>query len=240
MSFDISNLFWCMMGVIGSTAASLVISWFFSGRHEMVADIITRPSKESKFSSNMIIGEEDGFVFYDTYVLLKNKGNQALTMADFAPLNMPHIAIVNGRLQKREKPYYVLPNPDAFAMYNNVELSDDGKSTINITFDQLKKGQSIEIVVHSLIAENSKSRIKLGVAATLRNGNFIYKKQLWARYGMVQIIISAIVLIAVSSVPTVSASVKKWMMVALAAWWPLSVLLLDIISYWHIRGKIIK
>ena len=42
--------FFCFLGIIGSSVASMFISWIFSSRYNLVADIITVPSIESKFS----------------------------------------------------------------------------------------------------------------------------------------------------------------------------------------------
>lgn len=237
--FDLQSLFWCIAGIVGSSIVSIYISWLFSGRYSLVADIVTVPSCCSKFSKNAEITVEKGFDAYDTYVVLENHGNQSLQMSDFAPLNMPHIQIVEGKLQRREKPYYVLPNPDPFAMYNNVRLSDNGDKTINITFDQLKQKQNIEIVVHSLIALNRQSRIKLSVAATLRNGRFISMKQLRAQRALIQMLVSAILLLVILRLPMIPDATKLTVMIALAIWWPLSVKLVDLVSYYGIRKKIV-
>ena len=231
--------FFCFLGIIGSSVASMFISWIFSSRYNLVADIITVPSIESKFSKKDDIKTEKGFDAYDTYVVLYNHGNQSLQMSDFAPLNMPHILINGGRLQRRDNPYKVLPNPDPFAMYNNVKLFYDGESTINVEFDQLKAGQNIEIVVHSLIPENHRG-LKLGVAATLKNGKFISKKQLRASYGMIQIVTTAVALIIFLAIPTISTAVKSVAPLVMAIWWPVSIKIVDVISYFSIRGKIIR
>ena len=235
-----TDLFYCLLGIIGSSLASLFISWLFSGRYSLVADIVTVPSEKSKFSELGEIDNRKEFIAYDTYVVLENHGNQALQMSDFAPKNMPHILINGGKLQKRKKPFGVLSNPDVFAMYNNVELSYDGKWIINITFDQLKAGQNIEIIVHSLSPKNQQEKIKLGVAATLKNGKFICKKQLRAKYGMIQIIATAIAYFVITAIPTISTITKTVFAIVMMIWWPLSVWLVDIISYYSAQRKIVR
>ena len=233
-----SDLLYCLLGIVGSSITSVIISWLFSSRFNLVADIVTVPSSESRFSKEEEINNQKGFIAYDTYVILENHGNQSLQMPDFAPLNMPHILINGGRLQKRNRPYRVLPNSDLFAMYNNVKLSYDGKWTINITFDQLKVRQNIEIIVHSLFPENHQERIKLGVAATLKNGKFICKKQLRATYGVIQMIATAIVYFIISAIPTLSVRTKIVVAIVMIIWWPLSVRLVDVISYYSAQRRI--
>lgn len=235
-----SDWVYCLLGIVGSSLVSFFISWFFSGRYNLVADIVTVPSEESRFSEKGKIDNQKEFIAYDTYVVLENHGNQALQMSDFAPKNMPHILINGGKLQKRQKPYRVLPNPDAFAMYNNVTLSYDGEWIINITFDQLKAGQNIEIVVHSLSSKNHQEKIKLGVAATLKNGKFICKKQLRAKYGMIQMTVTAIAYFVIMVIPTISASTRLAITIVMGIWWPLSVWLVDIISYYSAQRKIVR
>lgn len=96
-----SDALWCIIGIIGSSLVSLIIAWFFSGRHTLVADIVTVSSRERRYSKEEDIDSKKGFVSYDTYVILKSNGNQSLQMLDFAPLNMPHILINGGELQER-------------------------------------------------------------------------------------------------------------------------------------------
>lgn len=239
--FDVQSLFWCLAGTVGSSMVSLYISWKFSGRYCLVANIVTVPSHISKYSKNVKIAKKKGFGAYDTYVALENRGNQSLQMSDFAPLNMPHIQIetAKGTLQKREKPYYVLPNPNPFAMYNNVQLSYDGNRTIGITFDLLKPHHTIEIVVHSLIPLNVRSRNKLAVGATLINGKFIMKKQLIAMYGLIQMLITAALLPVILMLPMVPESAKYYVPLVMGIWWPLSVFLVDVISIFSSRRKIV-
>ena len=120
-------------------------------------------------------------------------------MKDFAPLNMPRVIISDGKLQNRKKPYYVLSNPDPYAAYNNVHLSDSGNGTIYISFDQLKVGQRIEIIIHSYVSEARQNKDKLYVSATLINGKFIPRRKLNGIreiYGFFALIILWIVLIA--------------------------------------------
>lgn len=235
-----SDWVYCLLGIVGGSLLSFIISWFFSGRYNLVADIVTVPSEKSRFSEKADIDNKKGFAAYDTYVVLKNNGNQGLQMSDFAPLNMPHILINGGVLQEREKPYRTLKNPNPFAMYNNVRLSYDGKWTINITFDQLKAGHTIEIVVHSLFPKNQQKRVKLAVGATLKNGNYISKKQLRAIYGMIQIIVTAIGWMVLMAVPVISASARLAITIVMGIWWPVSVWLVDVISYYSAQRKIVR
>lgn len=234
-----SDLMWCVVGIVGSSVVSYIISWLFSTRYNLVADIVTVPSRISKYSERVKLKKYKKYELYDTYVILKNNGNKSLRMSDFAPMNMPRIMIMDGKFQKRQKPYYVLPNPNPFAMYNNVCLNDEDGQTVYITFDQLKAGHTIEVVVHSLIDRNYHGRVKLAVAATLVDGKFIPRKSLRAMHAMIQIIVSAIAFLIFLALPTVSDMIKNLMMVIMIMWWLMSAKIVDLISYHGIRKKIV-
>ena len=235
-----SDLLWCVIGIIGSSAASLFISWLFSGRYTLVVDLVTVPSNQSKYSNREEIEYKKGFQSFDTYAVLRNHGNQSLQMSDFAPLNMPHILIVNGELQERKKPFFVLPNPDPSAMYNNVRLSYDGNGMINIIFDQLKAGQNIEIIVHTLVPDSYQGKIKLGVSATLKYGKIMSMKQLRATFGLIMMVVTAAALPLFTNLLMIPNTAKNISMIAMMIWWPLSVKLVDLVSYYSIRSKIIS
>lgn len=237
---DRQSLFWCIAGIAGSSIVSFYISWLFSGRYRLVADIVTVPSCNSKFSKNVKIDAGKEFGAWDTYVVLKNHGNHCLQMSDFAPLNMPHIEIAEGKLQRRQKPYYVLPNPDPFAMYNNVQLSDNGDRIISITFDLLKAGQNMEIVVHSLVPLSRRAESNLYVGATLKDGDFIGKKQMMFMRSLVYMLTFATLLPMVVALPMIPEAAKGGAMIAMVIWDPVSVILVNLISYYGARRKIVS
>lgn len=124
-------------------------------------------------------------------------------------------------------------------MYNNVMLSYDGNRSINITFDQLNAGQNIAIVVHSLIPDNQ-NEIKVGVGATLKNGKFICRKQLSAKYGMIQMLATAACLNVLFAIPMISYAAKMAALIALSAWWPTSIKLVDVINCHSVRRKVLR
>ena len=239
IQFDANTIFWFVLDLTGSSIASFAISWFFSTRFRLVADIVTVPSVVSKYSEEDKIGSEEGYTAYDTYVVLVNHSNQSIEMKDFAPLNMPRIIINGGKLQDKENAYYVLTNPDPFAMYNNVKLKYDDV-TISISFDQLKKGQSIEIVVHTLIKDNSPSKIKLAVAATLKNGAFICKKQLRSYHMIVQTIMTYVLVLIFVALPIFNGTTRYALLLLLIIWGPLSGKIVNYVSYYAARMKIVK
>lgn len=240
IQFDANTIFWVLVSLLGSSVASFIISWFFSNRYSLVADIVTVPSIVSRFSDTGEIQTEEGYTAYDTYIILENHSNQCFEMSDFAPLNSPHVIINYGKLQNIEHPYYMLNNPNPSAMYNNVRLEYDGKVTINIVFDFLKKGQNIEIVVHSLIRNDSTSKIKLAVAATPKNGSFICKKQLRLYHVLIQTIVVYLFLPLFIALPIVDDSMRSIMPILLLFWGPLSGKLVDYISYYGALRKIVR
>ena len=244
--FDAKSIMWFLISAITGGVVSYFVSKLTSPKYMMIADIITIPSFHSRFSNVDDCVCEIGYTCYDTYIVLKNMGSQTLKMKDFAPLNMPHIIIIEGKLQQINKPYYILSNPDPFAMYNNVTLNHklkDGIDYVYIKFDMLKPGQSIEIVVHSLCLDERKSRIRVAVAATLIDGRFYRKKQLMAKNGLYLMFASmAIVLLIIiaNNVGGIASFDTNVIFVGLAIWCWLLIGIVDIISYLVIRKKIIR
>ncbi len=235
-----TDLYWCLLGIVGSSFFSVIISWLFSSRYSLVADIVTIPSSESRFSRQEDIENKKGYISYDTYVVLKNRGNHSLEMSDFAPLNMPHLLINGGELQGRKNAYYIIHNQDPFAMYNNVRLSYDGKHCIYIEFDLLKAGHSIEVVVHSLFPETSNNKIKLGVAATLKNGKFISEIELRRKKVLIQLIVTAFVIPIFMIIPTITAELKDFVFIIMVLWASLAAFLVNVFSVYHSQKRIRK